>query len=132
MGGERIFRAPYTVPDRFAGSILDLEPDTEYEVRLTMKDPDGVDGQAVQTAKVRTRAEPKAPAGGRVLHVYPPTWKGPKQEPNFTGLMAAYYGSRHRRLERRLRSTRRSRATRSSCTRDCTRATGSTTSIRTA
>jgi hypothetical protein len=39
MGGERIFRAPYTVPDRFAGSILDLEPDTEYEVRLTMKDP---------------------------------------------------------------------------------------------
>src|SRR5918993_4673512 len=48
MGGEKIFRAPYTVPDRFAGSILDLEPDTAYEVRLTMKDPDGVTGQAVQ------------------------------------------------------------------------------------
>src|SRR5215470_11756804 len=36
MGGERVFRAAehldYTVPDRFAGSILDLEPDTEYEV----------------------------------------------------------------------------------------------------
>ena len=42
MGGERIFRAPYTVPDRFAGSVLDLTPDTAYEVRLTMKDPDGV------------------------------------------------------------------------------------------
>ena len=28
MGGERIMRAPYTVPDRFAGSILDLQPDT--------------------------------------------------------------------------------------------------------
>src|SRR4029453_6331400 len=41
MGGERIMRAPYTVPDRFAGSILDLQPDTEYEIRLTMKDPDG-------------------------------------------------------------------------------------------
>src|SRR4051794_6038877 len=27
MGGEKIFRAPYTVPDGFAGSILDLEPD---------------------------------------------------------------------------------------------------------
>ena len=26
MGGERIMRAPYTVPDRFAGSILDLQP----------------------------------------------------------------------------------------------------------
>ena len=35
MGGERVFRAAehldYTVPDRFAGSILDLKPDTEYE-----------------------------------------------------------------------------------------------------
>ena len=93
MGGEKIFRAPYTVPDRFAGSILDLDPDTAYEVRLTMKDPDGVSGQAVQLVKVRTRAEPKAAAGGRVLHVYPPTWRAAKEEPNFTGLMAAYAGA---------------------------------------
>src|SRR2546428_6862869 len=78
MGGEKIFRAPYTVPNKFAGSILDLEPDTEYEVRLTMKDPDGVSGQAVQTTKVRTRAEPKEATGGRVLHVYPPAWRGTK------------------------------------------------------
>jgi hypothetical protein len=94
MGGEKIFRAPYTVPAKFAGSILDLEPDTEYEVRLTMRDPDGVTGQAVQTTKVRTRGEPKEAAGGRVLHVYPLTWGNrPKQEPNFTGLMAAYAGA---------------------------------------
>jgi hypothetical protein len=93
IGGEKIFRAPYTVPDRFAGSILDLDPDTEYEVRLTMKDPDGLSGQAVQTTRVRTRAEPKAATGGRVLHVYPPSWRGAKEEPNFTGLMAAYAGA---------------------------------------
>ena len=93
IGGEKIFRAPYTVPDRFAGSILDLDPDTEYEVRLTMKDPDGLSGQAVQTTKVRTRAEPQAATGGRVLHVYPPSWRGSKEEPNFTGLMAAYAGA---------------------------------------
>ena len=93
MGGEKIFRAPYTVPDRFAGSILDLEPDTEYEVQLTMKDADGVSGQATQLRKVRTRGEPKAATGGRVLHVYPPTWRGAKEEPNFTGLMAAYAGA---------------------------------------
>jgi hypothetical protein len=93
MGGEKIFRAPYTVPDRFAGSILDLEPDTEYEVRLTMKDPDGLSGQAVHTVKVRTRPEPKAATGGRVLHVYPPSWRGNKEEPNYTGLMAAYAGA---------------------------------------
>jgi hypothetical protein len=97
MGGEKVGRAAeqldYTVPDEFAGSILDLEPDTAYEARLTMADPDGVTGPAVQTVKVRTRGEPKAAEGGRVLHVYPPTWRGTKQEPAFTGLMAAYYGS---------------------------------------
>ena len=93
MGGEKIFRAPYTVPNKFAGSILDLQPETEYEVRLTMKDPDGVSGQAVQTVKVRTRGEPRAATGGRVLHVYPPSWRAAKQEPNFTGLMAAYAGA---------------------------------------
>jgi hypothetical protein len=93
MGGEKIFRAPYTVPSGFAGSLIDLEPDTEYEVRLTMKDPDGVTGQAVQTTKVRTRGEPKAAVGGRVLHVYPLTWGNrPKDQPAFTGLMAAYTG----------------------------------------
>src|SRR5437870_13200016 len=46
IGGERVFRAAehldYTTLPRFAGSILDLEPDTEYDVRLTMRDPDGV------------------------------------------------------------------------------------------
>lgn len=93
MGGEQIFRAPYTVPHRFAGSIIDLEPDTEYEVRLTMNDPDGVTGQRVQARRIRTRGEPKAASGGRVLHVYPPAWKGPKEEPAFTGLMAAYAGA---------------------------------------
>jgi hypothetical protein len=97
IGGERVFRAAehldYTVPDGFAGSILDLDPDTEYEVRLSMKDPDGVTGQAVKTVKVRTRGEPKAALGGRTLHVYPPDFKGQKQEPAFTGLLAAYYGS---------------------------------------
>ena len=68
MGGERVSRighsmpmdyVDYAVPHKFAGSILDLNPDTTYEVRLTMKDPDGVRGDAVQTRKVRTRAEPR-------------------------------------------------------------------------
>ena len=58
-----------------------------------MKDPDGVQGQAVQDAKVRTRREPKEAAGGRLLHVYPPGWEGKKIEPTFTGLKEAYYGS---------------------------------------
>ena len=32
----------YTVPPGFAGSVLNLEPDTEYEVHFAMRDPDGV------------------------------------------------------------------------------------------
>lgn len=44
----------------------------------------------------RPRFEPKPAAGGRVYHVYPADYMGPKQEPAFTGLMAAYYtGSSH-------------------------------------
>ncbi len=39
IGGERIFRdvenLSYIVPDGFAGSILGLEPGTEYEARFT-------------------------------------------------------------------------------------------------
>ena len=97
LGGERIFRKDlgldYTVPEGFAGSILDLEADTEYEARLEMRDPDGVRGQAVHTVKARTRGEPRAAGDGRVLHVYPPGWKGPKLEPSFTGLKQAYFGS---------------------------------------
>lgn len=97
MGGEKVIRKDlgldYTVPEMFAGSILDLEPATEYEARFTMRDSDGVSGNAVETVKVRTRAEPKAPEGGRVLHVYPLGWKGPKQEPSYTGLKQAYFRS---------------------------------------
>jgi len=87
-------------PPRLAGSILDLEPETEYEVRITATDPDGIEGEAVQTVTVATRGEPKAAEGGRVYHLYPPyaadgktrlknaAW--PKGQ--YTSLYKAYYG----------------------------------------
>ncbi|SRR5579883_1232718 len=81
----------YTAANMFAGSILNLEPDTEYECRFTLTDPDGVTGAATKTVTVRTRKEPQPAQGGHVYHVYPVDWKGPKQQPAFTGLMAAYY-----------------------------------------
>ena len=80
-------------PNMFAGSILDLESDTEYEARFIMSDPDGVvgpNGSATKTVTVRTRPEPKPFAGGRVFHVYPPDYKGTKTEPSFDALMCAY------------------------------------------
>ena len=81
----------YDVPNMFSGSLFRLEPATEYEVRVTMTDPDGVQGPAVQTARFTTRAEPKARVGGNVYHVYPWNYQGPRIEPSFTGLMAAYF-----------------------------------------
>ncbi len=96
IGGERVYRdresMTYTVPEGFAGSILNLEPATSYECEFTLRDPDGVTGQALQRVTVATRAEPKSYSGGRVLHVYPPNHQGPRQEPGFIGLKAAYYG----------------------------------------
>src|SRR5688500_7124219 len=46
-------------PNMFAGSVLDLEPDTAYEARFVMTDPDGVTSNATKTVTVRTRPEPK-------------------------------------------------------------------------
>ncbi len=86
----------YTAGNMFAGSILNLDPDSEYECRFVLSDPDGVSGPAEKTVTLRTRKEPQPAEGGHVYHVYPVGWTGPKQEPAFTGLMAAYYmGSAH-------------------------------------
>jgi hypothetical protein len=97
IGGERVFRQreglDYTVPPGFAGSILNLEAGTEYECHFILKDPDGVSGQATQHVRVKTRSEPQPYAGGRTLHVYPPDYFGPRIEPSYTGILAAYYGA---------------------------------------
>ena len=42
----------------FAGMIFGLKPDTDYEVRVDVQDPDGVKGLAEQTVTLRTRAIP--------------------------------------------------------------------------
>jgi len=77
-------------PNMFTGSVLDLDPGTDYEVQFVMTDPDGVAGQATRVETVRTRPEPMPYPGGRTFHVYPPDWTGARIEPSFLGLMAAY------------------------------------------
>ena len=66
IGDEKVWRAreflEYWTPRMFAGSILDLEPDTPYEARFVLSDPDGIGGPAsaaTKTVTVRTRPEPK-------------------------------------------------------------------------
>ena len=105
----------FVAPNMFAGSIFDLEPDTEYECMFVMSDPDGVIGfghpsqihpslsrflesdprfaqkEVSKIVTVRTRAEPKPFEGGRTFHVYPRGYSGPKQQPAYTGLVSAYF-----------------------------------------
>src|SRR5262245_30853632 len=97
LGGENVYRRrehlDYTVPDGFAGSIFNLQPGTEYECRFRLADPDGTSGQTEHTVRAKTRSEPQPFQGGRMLHVYPPDYQGPRQEPSFTSLLQAYYGA---------------------------------------
>src|SRR5579864_3604428 len=82
LQGEQIYQGQGVFdvisPNMFAGSILDLEPDTPYEARFTLSDPDGLLGHSgktfTKTVNVRTRVEPKPYAGGKVYHVYHPDY----------------------------------------------------------
>src|SRR5262245_41333219 len=79
IGGENVYRRrenlDYTVPHGFAGSVLNLQPGTEYECRLELTDPDGTSGQTRQLVRVKTRSEPQPSKQGRTLHVYPPDFQ---------------------------------------------------------
>src|SRR5918993_318925 len=61
LHGERVTQPNVfnlVTPNMFAGSILDLEPDTVYEARFVLSDPDGLVGpasNATKTVTVRTR-----------------------------------------------------------------------------
>ena len=60
---------PFSPGNLLAGSIFDLRPDTAYEIRLVLTDPEG--GGATERLEARTRPEPVAPKPLRVLHVAP-------------------------------------------------------------
>src|SRR5262245_2500301 len=70
LKGERVYQQSQVdviAPNMFAGSILDLEPDTAYDAQFVMSDPDGVRGESRRVVTVRTRPEPKPYEGGRVF-----------------------------------------------------------------
>jgi hypothetical protein len=97
LNNERVLsnvRFDVISPNVFIGSILDLEPDTAYEVRLTMTDPDGVLGDGRTDVVVRTRPEPVPYQGGRVFHCYPHgTPDAGKIQPAFEGFYDTYNNS---------------------------------------
>ncbi len=86
-----VLATKYVSPNMFAGSIFNLEPDSDYEIRLSLSDPDGVSGDKEKNFNIHTRKEPAPAAGGHVYNVYPADWKGPRVKPYYIGLMAAYF-----------------------------------------
>ena len=59
----------YTCPNQYAGSILNLELGTTYEIKLTLDDPDG--GSCEKVISATTRKELKAYSEGNTINVYP-------------------------------------------------------------
>ncbi|MEZ5285130.1 MAG: DUF561 domain-containing protein [Vicinamibacterales bacterium] len=96
LHGEQVFWRnifDLTVPNMFAGSILDLEPGTAYEARFVLSDPDGVAGTGRWRDEDRDRPDAAgADAGGgrHGVSTYPVKWRGPKEEPAFESIMCAY------------------------------------------
>jgi hypothetical protein len=71
-----------------AGSILFLDPGSDYTVWLSLKDPDG--GNKDTALTISTRPIPALPAVGRTLHVAPGSGGGDGSAANpFKGLAAA-------------------------------------------
>jgi len=80
---------PYRVGNLFAGSVMFLEPGSNYEVKLVMQDPDG-GAPPPRLLQVTTRAEPRPFEGGRELQVYPFGYQGTRLPGSYDGIRAAY------------------------------------------
>jgi hypothetical protein len=73
----------------FAGSVVNLQPSTEYDIELSLVDPDG--GDTRRTLRMRTATEPTQPPGMRIRYVVPSgegAGRGTKDDP-YKGLIAA-------------------------------------------
>lgn len=80
----------YRTDNLFAGSVLFLQPGTDYEVRFIMHDPDGGAPAEPKIVTVATRSEPAHFEGERILHVYPPDFSGNRSATlSFSSIAAA-------------------------------------------
>ncbi len=98
IGGENIYRRrenlDYTVPDGFAGCILNLTPGTEYECRFQLdrprrrhrRDDPRRQGDDAHRAACRQRKAARFTSTR-------PTIRARGIEPSFTSVLQAYYGA---------------------------------------
>ncbi len=79
-------------PDRepgFEDALQDLRPGDRLLLHAGTYTPPALEAPASPSSQEGARMQP---GSGRVLHVYPPKWKGEKQEPHFRNLMEVYHG----------------------------------------
>ncbi len=73
--GMPLFRVPagenvnFSWKNKYAGSIFNLKPDTEYEISLTLTDPDG--GDDSRTISARTRPVPVVMKTAEIVDIAP-------------------------------------------------------------
>ncbi len=71
--GMPLFRVPagenigFKWVNKHSGSIFDLNPDTEYEIKLNLEDPDG--GSAEKTVVARTRPVPVVNENAEIIEI---------------------------------------------------------------
>ncbi len=85
---QPLFRVDFQSYNMLAGSILFLDENTEYEVKLDFSDPDG--GSEIRTELISTKPVPVLPVGGNTYHVIPGTAGGDGSQSNpFQGIATA-------------------------------------------
>ncbi len=83
-----LVRIDFNGSNMLAGGVLFLAPDTSYDLRLSLVDPDG--GGETRVISQRTRPVPRAPVTGRIFHVMPGAGGGTgSPEAPFGGIAAA-------------------------------------------
>ena len=83
-----LVRVDYNGANMLAGSILFLDPNTTYQVKLDLYDPDG--GAESRTVTVATRPVPALPTAGGTFNVVPGSGGGDGSAANpFRGISAA-------------------------------------------
>jgi hypothetical protein len=69
-----LYRVDFNGADMMAGSIFFLDPDTTYDVKLALTDPDG--GSYEKNFSIQTRPIPRKPLTGNTYYVMPGTGGG--------------------------------------------------------
>jgi len=86
--GQSLYRVDFNGADMMAGSILFLEPGTNYEINLQLSDPDG--SSEIKNFFITTEKVPELPQGGRTFYVVPGVGGGAgTQDDPYQGIASA-------------------------------------------